>query len=97
VGRPRKIPDKDKRETIARDYVGLCDIAGLDFVQRERPYRDDFIRAVARYHRTNARQVKRCLVEFDIRTISAHNKKFWREQRAKKKLKARNKIKDNKK
>ena len=97
MGRPRKLPNQNKRETIARDYVALCDLAGLDEVQRQRPYRDEFVRVLARYHRTSRRQVERCLHEFDIRSIHAQNKNFWREQQAKKKRKHLSGIRDKKK
>jgi len=93
VGRPKKLSDW-RRETIPRDYVGLCDAA--DIKDMEHPYRDDFIHEIARYHRTSNRQVKRCLDESDLTAIQTENKNFWRGLAYKKFLKSLNEMRDKK-
>jgi hypothetical protein len=96
VGRPKKLSDR-KREAVVRDYVALCDIAESDYIQREGRYRDDFVRFIARRHRTSRRMVDRCLGEANLRHIYLDNKKFLRTPQAQKILKYLKEMKDNKK
>ena len=93
MGRPKKLPDR-KRETVVRDYIGLCDAAGIK--ELEYPYRDDFIRELARYHRTSARMIVRCLDESNVTAIQTENKNFWRGLAYKKFLKSLNELRDKK-
>jgi hypothetical protein len=93
VARPKKLSGW-RRETIPRDYVGLCDAAEIN--ELEHPYRDDFIRILARYHRTSRRQVIRRLDESDLSRIQLENKNFWRGLAYKKFLKSLNEMRDKK-
>ena len=99
MARPKKLSDA-KRETIVRDYVGLCDIVDLASERwqlLERPYQKDFIRELASYHKTTKRMVKRCLDEANLRLIYDDNRRYLRELADRNFLKNLNKICDNKK
>jgi hypothetical protein len=87
AGRPpgkRKLTQA-RRDAVARDYVARVDIAESDYVQRRRPYRQRFIRELARKYRISRRMVVTCIVEFGVRRIRADNKKFLKSNAAKKK------------
>jgi hypothetical protein len=95
-GHPKKLSDW-KRVTIVRDYVGLCDFGNLQEAPLEHPYRAEFIRILARWHRTSQRMVERCLREAYLRRIYADNKEYLRGLEHKKYLKSLNALTDNKK
>jgi hypothetical protein len=78
-GRPRKIPDPDKREALKRDYIAMSDYARL---MGRSP--DDALGRLAKRYHVKKRTIRRYLSEGGIRPIRAENKNISRKKQFKK-------------
>jgi hypothetical protein len=83
-GRPKKVPETERREDILRDYVALMDIARLR--KWPRPFQDRVLGRLAQRHHVKKRTILRYLAEEGVRPIRAANKNILKGKQAKKNL-----------
>ena len=80
-GRPKKIPDREKRETLWRTYIALTDFARLKKWSPEQ-----VLGRLAKSFHVKKRTIRRYLSEFGVRSIRTDNKNILRGKQAKKTL-----------